>query len=105
VLDFVGVNDTIETGVGCLRKGGSYGIIGSGGGTLKKDWYNHLPKDGEIFTYQGATLSEMHDVITLAEAGKIRNDVEVYAFDDVEEAYRKLVNGELRGRAVIKLAD
>lgn len=104
VLDFVGIDDTIETGVGCLRKGGSYGVIGAGGGTLKKDWYNALPKDGEIFTYQGATLTDMHEVIALAEAGKIRNDVDLYTFDEVEQAYAKLVSGELRGRAVIKLA-
>ena len=103
VLDFVGTDDTIECGVGCLRKGGSYGIIGSGGGTLRKDWYNALPKDGEIFTYQGATLSDMYDVIALAESGRIRNDVELYAFEDVEDAYAKLASGELKGRAVIRL--
>jgi alcohol dehydrogenase, propanol-preferring len=101
VLDFVGVNETIELGVGCLRKGGSYGIVGSGGGTLKGDWYNSLPKDGEIFTYQGATLEDMREVIALAEAGDIRNDVEIYPFDEVDDAYAKLVRGELRGRAVI----
>jgi len=104
VLDFVGIDNTIETGVGCLRKGGSYGVVGSGGGSLKKDWYNALPKDGEIFTYQGATLADMQDVIALAEEGKIRNDVDLYSFDEVEQAYAKLARGELRGRAVIKIA-
>ncbi|MEH6582899.1 MAG: zinc-binding dehydrogenase [Halioglobus sp.] len=104
VLDFVGVDDTIETGVGCLRKGGSYGVIGAGGGTLKKDWYNALPKDGEIFSYQGATLSDMNEVIALAEAGKIRNDVDIYPFEDVDEAYAQLVRGELQGRAVIQFS-
>lgn len=103
-LDFVGIDETIEMGLGCLRKGGSYGIIGSNGGSLKKDWYNALPKDGEVFTYEGATLSEMHEIIALAEAGKIRNDVDVYSFDEVEKAYEQLVNGQLQGRAVIKIA-
>ena len=103
-LDFVGVDDTIATGVGALRKGGSYGVIGSGGGTLRKGWYNALPKDGEIFHYQGATLADMHDVIALAESGKIRNEVDVFPFDRVGEAYEKLVRGELRGRAVIQVS-
>jgi len=103
VLDFVGIDETIELGLACLRKGGSYGMIGANGGTLKKDWYGALPKDGEVFTYQGANLAEMREVIALAEAGKIRNDVDVYSFDEVEKAYEKLVNGQLQGRAVIKM--
>ncbi len=101
VLDFVGVDDTISAGVGCLRAGASYGVVGSNGGTLNGELYNTLPKDGEIFTYEGGTLSEMQEVIALAEAGKIRNDVDIYPFHDVEQAYASLVRGELRGRAVI----
>ncbi len=103
VLDFVGTDETIELGVGCLRKGGSYGVVGSSGGTLKQSWYHALPKDGEVFSYQGATLEDMREVIALAEAGKIRNDVDVYPFSDVEEAYAKLVRGELTGRAVVQM--
>jgi alcohol dehydrogenase, propanol-preferring len=104
VLDFVGVDDTIEVGLGCLRKGGSYALIGSSGGKLEKEWYSALPKDGEVFTYEGASLSEMHEVIALAEAGKIRNDVDIYSFDEVEKAYAQLESGQLQGRAVIKIA-
>ena len=105
VMDFVGNDQTIEMGVGCLRKGGSFALIGSGGGSLKREWYNALPKDGEIFTYEGATIMDTREVIALAEAGKIRNDVDVHSFDEVEQAYAKLVSGELKGRAVVKLAE
>jgi propanol-preferring alcohol dehydrogenase len=104
VLDFVGVDDTIAAGLACLRKGGSYGVIGSNGGTLKDGWYNALPKDGEVFTYQGASLADLRDVVNLAREGRIRNDVDVYPFADVGTAYNKLVRGELRGRAVIQIA-
>ena len=105
VMDFVGNDQTIEMGVGCLRKGGSFALIGSGGGSLKREWYNALPKDGEIFTYEGATIMDTREVIALAEAGKIRNDVDVHSFDEVEQAYAKLVSGDLKGRAVVKLAE
>ena len=105
VMDFVGIDETIEMGVDCLRKGGSFGLIGSNGGTLKREWYNTLPKDGEIFTYEGATIIDTQEVIALAEAGKIRNDVDLYSFDEVDQVYAKLARGQLQGRAVIKVAE
>ena len=48
-----------------------------------------------------AMIADVTDVIALAEAGAIVNPVEEFAFDDVEEAYRRLDKGELRGRAVV----
>ena len=104
VMDFVGTDATIDMGVSCLRKGGSFALIGSNGGKLNKAWYGALPKDGEIFTYEGATIMDTREVIALAEEGKIRNDVDLYSFAEVEQAYDKLVRGELQGRAVIRIA-
>ena len=48
-------------------------------------------------------IRETEDVIRLAEEDKNRNDVELYSFEQVEEAYGKLVRGELRGRPVIQM--
>ena len=59
---------------------------------------------GEIFTYEGATIIDTREVIALSEAGEIRCDVDLFAFDEVEEAFAKLVSGELRIRAVIRIA-
>lgn len=101
VLDFVGVDETIRTGLECLRRGGSYGLVGASGGTLKAPWYHLLPKDGEVFTYEGSSISDTREVIALAEAGKIRNEVDLYPFGKVETAYARLVAGKLRGRAVV----
>jgi alcohol dehydrogenase, propanol-preferring len=105
VMDFVGIDDTIRSGIRCLRKGGSFVLVGSGGGTLREGWYSALPKDGEIFTYEGATIADTRAVIALAEAGDIRVDVEEFSFDDIEVAYQRLQQGELQGRAVIRVAD
>lgn len=101
VLDFVGIDATIAAGTAATRAGGAFGLIGAAGGKLDAPWFGGLPKDAEIFTFQGSTIADVRDVIGLAESGAIRNDVQKYTFDRVTEAYRDLEAGALRGRAVV----
>ncbi|MGV9194132.1 zinc-binding dehydrogenase [Microbacterium sp. MC2] len=51
-------------------------------------------------TYWG-TIAELHEVAALYREGKIVPDIEYYALDDALEAYRKLQDGTLSGRAVV----
>lgn len=102
-MDFVGIDQTIELGVGCLRAGGAFALVGSGGGSLNAQWYGALPKDGEIFNYQGAAIQDTRAVLALAESGQIRCDVDIYPFSELESAFDSLVQGKLTGRAVISL--
>lgn len=101
VLDFVGIDSTIEPGLSSVRNAGAFALVGAGRGTLKQPWMEFFPKEAEIFTFQGGTIADVHEVIALAEAGLIRNDVVVFPFGRVEEAYEKLNRGELFGRAVV----
>ncbi len=101
VLDFVGTDDTIASGLAATRKTGSYALIGAGGGMLKQPWWQAFPKDGEIFAFQGGTILDITEVIALVEAGLVRNEIELFPLSRVAEAYEKLDRGELRGRAVI----
>ncbi|WP_433363798.1 alcohol dehydrogenase catalytic domain-containing protein [Actinoplanes sp. CA-142083] len=103
VLDFVGTDETIAAGIAAVRPGGAYGLIGSAGGRLDRPWFGTLPRDGEVFTFQGSTIADAQEVIALAGAGLIRNQVEEFAFEKVEEAYERLASGTLTGRAVILL--
>jgi propanol-preferring alcohol dehydrogenase len=103
VLDFAGTDATIAAGIAAVRPGGAYGLIGSAGGRLDKPWFGVLPRDGEVFTFQGATIADAQEVIALAAAGLIRNQVEEFAFEKVEEAYESLAAGTLTGRAVVLL--
>jgi propanol-preferring alcohol dehydrogenase len=105
VLDFVGVDATIAAGVASVRPGGAYGLIGAAGGTLGKPWFGSLPKDGEIYTFQGSTIADAQEVIALADAGLIRSAVEPFTFEQIDDAYARLEAGTLRGRAVVVLAD
>jgi propanol-preferring alcohol dehydrogenase len=101
VLDFVGIDASVEAGLSALRRTGSYALIGAGMGKSNRPWFNALPRDGEVFTFQGGSSSDTREVIALAEAGLIRNEVEVFPFSKVGEAYQKLDKGLLRGRAVV----
>ncbi|MFI5495195.1 alcohol dehydrogenase catalytic domain-containing protein [Actinoplanes sp. NPDC051859] len=103
VLDFVGTDETIATGLAAVRAGGAYGLIGSAGGRLATPWFSTLPRDGEVFTFQGGSIADAQEVIALAQAGLIENIVEEFTFDQTEKAYKKLTNGRLSGRAVVLL--
>jgi propanol-preferring alcohol dehydrogenase len=103
VLDFVGTDETIAAGVAAVRTGGAYGLIGSAGGKLRGPWFSTLPRDGEVFTFQGSSIADAQDVIALARAGLIHNQVEEFTFGEIDEAYAKLAAGSLTGRAVVVL--
>jgi propanol-preferring alcohol dehydrogenase len=103
VLDFVGTDETIACGVASVRPGGAYGLVGSAGGRLQRPWFGSLPRDGEVYTFQGSTIADAQEVIALARAGLIVNQVEEFTFDQVDEAYRRLAAGTLTGRAVVLL--
>jgi propanol-preferring alcohol dehydrogenase len=104
VLDFVGTNETIAAGIAAVRPGGAYGLIGSAGGRLERPWFGVLPRDGEVFTFQGSSIADAQDVIALAAAGLIRNQVEEFGFEKAGEAYERLAAGTLTGRAVVLLS-
>jgi propanol-preferring alcohol dehydrogenase len=101
VLDFVGIDATIEGGLAAVRPTGAYGLIGAGMGRLNHPWFHLLPKDGEVFNFVGSTIADLRQVVALAEAGRLRNDTETFSFAEVPRAYAKLDGGELLGRAVV----
>ncbi|MBL7624829.1 MULTISPECIES: alcohol dehydrogenase catalytic domain-containing protein [unclassified Frankia] len=101
VLDFVGTDATIAAGIGAVRPCGAFGLVGSAGGRLRAGWYGGLPREAEVFTFQGSTIADAHAVVALAAAGRIRSLVEVFTLDQVADAYRALDEATLRGRAVI----
>jgi alcohol dehydrogenase, propanol-preferring len=101
VLDFVGIDSSIAAGLASVRSGGAFALVGASGGSFKSPWMGGLPKDADIFTFQGSCISDAQAVMTLAEEGLIRSDVDVFPLERVAEAYEALDNGELRGRAVV----
>jgi propanol-preferring alcohol dehydrogenase len=101
VFDFVGIDATIATSLQITRRGGAYALVGAGMGQIQGTLMNLLPKDGEVFTFQAPTIADTLDVFALADAGRIRVDVDVFPLDRVAEAYEAMEAGTLRGRAVV----
>jgi alcohol dehydrogenase, propanol-preferring len=101
VLDFVGVDDTIGGALKAVQPYGAYGLVGAAGGTLRKPWYGGLPRDADVFTFQGSSLADVHAMVGLAEAGLVRSEVDLFPLSRIADAYAALEAGELRGRAVV----
>lgn len=102
VLDFVGVDATMRLALGAVRAGGSVGIVGAGGGTATIGW-GHVPNDCEVLIPIGGTTADLHDVVALAEAGRLIVDVETFPFADTAAAYERAASGAVLGRAVVTL--
>jgi propanol-preferring alcohol dehydrogenase len=102
VLDVVGIDATIACGVRALGTGGVFGLVGAAGGTLRKPWYGSLPRDGELFTFQGSDLADARAVIALAAAGLVTVDVVRFPLDGVADAYAAMEAGGLTGRIVVE---
>ncbi len=101
VLDVVGSDATIAAGLAAVRPAGAFALVGAGGGGFAGPWFGGLPRDADVFTFQGSTIADAHEVVALAEGGRIQTDADVFTFDRVAEAYEALASGTLRGRAVV----
>jgi propanol-preferring alcohol dehydrogenase len=97
----VGTDATIAAGLAVVRPYGAFGLVGAAGGTLRRPWFGGLPRDADVFTFQGSSIADVTSVVALAEAGRIRSEVEVFPLARVADAYAALEAGALRGRAVV----
>jgi propanol-preferring alcohol dehydrogenase len=100
VFDFVGIDATLQLAASTVRKRGRVTVVGLGGGEFPFQ-YGSLPHAATMgFTF-GGSLSDLAEIVALAERGCVRPHVEEFEFNDIEDAYRALHDGEVEGRAVI----
>jgi alcohol dehydrogenase, propanol-preferring len=100
VFDFVGIDSTMRLALACARTLGAVAFVGAGGGLAKVGW-GAVPLECEVFVPLASTISDLHEVIALAEAGEVRVDVEHFPFEQAPDAYARFRAGELRSRAVV----
>lgn len=103
VLDFVGVQPTVDLAVKCVRNGGAIVFVGLGGGHLDYLVGNSdaIPWGIHIERPYGGTVAELREVIRLAEDGRISVQVNRYSLDDAVQAFDDLHHGKIQGRAVL----
>jgi propanol-preferring alcohol dehydrogenase len=100
IFDMVGADATLALAAKSLRAEGRLVIIGLAMGTLPVNFFA-LPYGAEVATSYWGTVTELVELVALANAGKLRLDVEVFPLERANEAYERLRRGEIRGRAVI----
>lgn len=100
VLDFVGLQSTIDLGRKLVRPGGDFTIVGLGGGTLAYG-QGRIAVGARVFTPYFGGIGEMRELIALAARGGIAAHVTRYPLERVADAYQALHDGTIEGRAVI----
>lgn len=100
VFDFVVNEPTMDLGSALLGVESDLVLIGVGAGPTAVGMLAK-PYDATIRAPYWGSRSELMEVLDLAKAGLIHVETEVFTLDDAPEAYRRLHNGTLRGRAVV----
>jgi propanol-preferring alcohol dehydrogenase len=100
VLDCVGNDPTLALDVKSVAAGGSVMVIGVAGGTLPVT-FGTMRFDASItYPYWGSRI-ELAEVLELARAGHIQAHVERFPLQNAPDAYERMRQGKLAGRAVI----
>lgn len=100
VLDFVGSDQTMAMSARLARMRGRVVIIGIAAGSVA--WgFGKLAQESEWVQSSWGTISELHEVISLAERGYLKPQIETFPLSRVQEVYKALHAGTLLGRAVV----
>ena len=75
------------------------GVVVIGGGLLPTGF--STPTGASARAPYWGTRTELMEVLDLARAGAVHVEVEKYTLDEAPEAYRRLHEGAVRGRAVV----
>ena len=100
VLDMVGVNPTMQMAAQMSRVLGHLTIVGLGGGALPVNFHSPAKECSVASPYWGS-IPELMEVVSLAQAGKIKMLVEHFPLEKASEAYHLLHDGKIQGRAVM----
>jgi propanol-preferring alcohol dehydrogenase len=100
VLDFVGVDATLALAVSVARPLSDVTLVGIGMGSYPFSFIS-VPYEVSLASTYWGSVTELMEVVALAEAGRIRAHVEHFTLDDAPKAYEQMAAGTLRGRAVI----
>ncbi|WP_266182141.1 NAD(P)-dependent alcohol dehydrogenase [Dyella humicola] len=99
VLDCVGAESTLTTGVAALARLGRLTLVGAALKTIPFGLHE-VPWGAQLTTSLNGGTVNLREVIELARLGRIEAIVDRYPLDHVADAYRALADGKLRGRAV-----
>lgn len=100
VVDLVGSDATLALAAAASRSLGHLTLVGIAGGTHPFSFFTQ-PYEVSLATTYWGSVTELMEVLTLAEQGRIAAHVERVPLTDAAAAYDRLAAGEIHGRAVI----
>lgn len=99
-LDLVGSEETLTLAAAVTRSLGHVTLVGIAGGTFPFGYFTAGYEVSFASTYWGS-ITELAEVLALADAGHIRAHVSTYGLDEAPQVYERLRAGEVDGRAVV----
>jgi propanol-preferring alcohol dehydrogenase len=100
VLDCVGAEPTLQTAVASLARLGRVTLVGAALKTIPFGLHE-IPWGAQLTTSLNGGTVNLREVIELARLGRIQTIEDRYTLSRVEDGYRDLREGKLRGRAVV----
>ena len=100
VLDCVGINPTLATGVAALSWRGRLTMVGAGGGSVPFDFFKMPPGSSFGTSLNGGNIALM-EVVEMTALGRLKVLVDRYAVSEAKKAYDDFEHGRLVGRAVL----
>lgn len=102
VLDFVGIEKTLELGLSVLMKGGKFVAVGLHGGEIRYPIPFLITKAISIIGSYTGTLSEMKELVEFANKHDLVNiPVEIRPLEKAESAVEDLSAGKVPGRVIL----
>lgn len=99
-FDFVGITATERLVAHSMAVRGKATVVGIAGKDYPWNWYTSAYESTLANTYWGS-IEDLYDVVELYKAGKISTKITHCTFDDILDAYQRLVDGTMEGRAVL----
>ena len=100
IFDFVGIGATTALAAKLPHFESDIVVVGVGDGAVPVGIFT-LPYATSVRATYWGTLPELYEVLELARTGAIHVETEQFSLDEAPEAYRRLKEGTLRGRAVV----
>jgi alcohol dehydrogenase, propanol-preferring len=99
ILDCVGAEPTLRTGVAALARLGRLTLVGAALKTIPFGLHE-IPWGAQLATSLNGGTVNLREVVELARLGRIETIEDRYPLGRVADGYSDLKNGKLRGRAV-----
>ncbi|HKE72344.1 MAG TPA: alcohol dehydrogenase catalytic domain-containing protein [Acidimicrobiales bacterium] len=106
VLDFAGVQASVDLGVDVIRRGGTLVVTGMGGGQVPLVHgfggpTRRVPPETPVVASFAGARADLHGALGLARRGLLRVEATAFALADAPKALAAFAAGDVVGRAVI----